>query len=298
MRRALLAAIAAVAVGCSGANPPGPGPSPGPPPPTSVGILAGAGDIAECSSPGAEATARLLDRISGTIFTAGDNAYPDGSAANFRDCYDPTWGRHKERTRPTPGNHDYALEPHNGAAYYDYFGANAGPRGAGYYSYSVGNWRIFALNSEIATGAGSAQAQWLRDELAQFPTQCSAAIWHKPLFTSGPNGDNPHMLDIWRILYDANVDIIINGHDHVYERFAPQDPNGRPDVARGIRQFTVGTGGVPLYSFVTTKPNSEVRATAWGVIVLFLGDGNYEWDFQPAGIPGVNFRDTGRGTCH
>ena len=106
------------------------------------------------------------------------------------------------------------------------------------------------------------------------------------------------MLDIWRILYDANVDIIINGHDHVYERFAPQDPNGRPDVARGIRQFTVGTGGVPLYSFVTTKPNSEVRATAWGVIVLFLGDGNYEWDFQPAGIPGVNFRDTGRGTCH
>jgi hypothetical protein len=295
VRRALLAAIAAIAAGCSGANAPT-GPGPGPPPPPTVNILAGAGDIGECSSPGPEATARLLDRISGTIFTAGDNAYPDGSAGNFRDCYDPSWGRHKARTRPTPGNHDYTLG--NANAYFDYFGSNAGPRGAGYYSYTVGTWRIFALNSEIATGAGSAQAQWLRDEIAQNPTPCSAAIWHKPLFTSGPNGDNPHMLDIWRILYDANVDIILNGHDHLYERFEPQDPNGRADPARGIRQFTVGTGGVPLYSFATTKPNSEVRATVWGVIVLFLNDGNYEWDFQPAGVPDVNFRDTGRGTCH
>ena len=201
MRRALLAAIAAFAVGCSGTNAPS-GPGPGPPPPPSVSILAGAGDIGECSSPGPEATARLLDRISGTIFTAGDNAYPDGSAAQFRDCYEPNWGRHKARTRPTPCNHDYTLG--NANADFDYFGSNAGPRGVGYYSYTVGTWRIFALNSEFERNpsAASAQAQWLRDEIAQNPTQCSAAIWHKPLFTSGPNGDNPHMRDTWRILYE------------------------------------------------------------------------------------------------
>ena len=292
MRRGLLAAAAAVVSACSGATgPSGPGQ---PPPPPGLAILAGAGDIAECSSPGAEATAQLLDRISGTVFTAGDNAYPNGSAAQFRDCYDPSWGRHKRRTRPTPGNHDY-VDP-TASAYYDYFGDNAGPRGLGYYSYTAGAWRIYALNSELPPGGMQSQAQWLREELNQNPA-CSIAIWHKPLFTSGPNGANPHMQEFWRILYNANVDVVINGHDHLYERFAPQDPDGRPD-ARGIRQFTVGTGGVPLYSFGATKPNSDVRASVWGVLVLFLGDGSYEWNFLPAGIPGANFQDSGRASCH
>ncbi len=294
MRRALLAAVAALVSACSGSS--SPGPVTPPPGGGGVAILAGAGDIAECSSPGAEATAQLLDRISGTVFTTGDNAYPNGSAAQFRDCYDPAWGRHKRRTRPVPGNHDY--EQAGALPYFDYFGDNAGPRGLGYYSYTAGSWRIYALNSEISGGAASQQAQWLRDELAQNPTQCAAAIWHKPLFTSGPNGENRHMLETWRILYNANVEVILNGHEHLYERFAPQDPDGRPDGARGIRQFTVGTGGVPLYSFATVRQNSEVRANVWGVLVLFLGESSYEWNFLPAGIPGVNFRDSGRGNCH
>jgi hypothetical protein len=260
-----------------------------------VAILAGAGDIAECSSAGAEATAQLLDRISGTVFTAGDNAYPNGSPAQFRDCYEPSWGRHKRRTHPTVGNHDF--EFNQGAGYYDYFGDNAGPRGLGYYTYTVGNWRVYALNSELTGGAFSTQMQWLRDEVATNPP-CSVAIWHKPLFTSGPNGPHPHMQGTWRILYNANVDVVINGHDHLYERFAPQDPEGRPDSARGMRQFTVGTGGVPLYSFGATRPNSDARASVWGVLVLFLNDGSYEWNFLPAGIPGANFQDNGRGSCH
>jgi hypothetical protein len=230
------------------------------------------------------------------VFTAGDNAYPHGSTAEFNNCYHPSWGRHKERTRPTPGNHDY--EQANASAYFDYFGDLAGPRGLGYYSYSVGTWRVYAINSELTGGAAGQQAQWLRDELARNPTPCAAAVWHKPLFTSGPNGENRHMQETWRILYNANVDVVLNGHDHVYERFAPQDPDGRPDNARGIRQFTVGTGGVSLYSFGPPKPNSEVRASVWGVIVLLLGAGRYEWNFVPAGIAGVNFRDTGEGSCH
>lgn len=230
------------------------------------------------------------------MFTAGDNAYPHGSAGEFANCYDPTWGRHKARTRPTPGNHDY--EQPGASAYFDYFGENAGPRGLGYYSYTVGSWRVYAINSELTGGAAGQQAQWLRDELAGNPTACAAAVWHKPLFTSGPNGENRHMQETWRILYNANVDVVLNGHDHVYERFAPQDPDGRQDNARGIRQFTVGTGGASLYSFGPPKPNSEVRASVWGVLVLFLGAGRYEWNFVPAGIAGVNFRDTGEGTCH
>ncbi|HEX7779362.1 MAG TPA: metallophosphoesterase, partial [Vicinamibacterales bacterium] len=238
MRRALLAAAAAAVSACSGSNPP----TPTPPAPAGVTVLAGAGDIGECGSAGPEATARLLDGIDGTVFTAGDNAYPRGSAAEFANCYDPTWGRHKHRTRPTPGNHDYEGDP-NALAYYDYFGENAGPRGLGYYSYPVGSWRVYSLNSELIGSAAGGQAQWLREELARFPTPCAAAVWHKPLFTSGPNGPNPHMQETWRILYNANVDVVLNGHDHVYERFAPQDPDGRPDNARGIRQFTVGTGG-------------------------------------------------------
>jgi calcineurin-like phosphoesterase family protein len=277
---------------CSGANAPDP-----PPPPNgqNIAILAGAGDIADCSSPGAEATARVLDQVSGTVFTAGDNAYPSGSPAQFRDCYDPTWGRHKGRTRPTPGNHDY--QDAGAAGYYDYFGDSAGPRGLGYYTYTVGSWRIYAINSELSGGAMTVQTQWLRGEVAQNPG-CSAAIWHKPLFTSGPNGENRHMQEIWRILYNAKVDVIINGHDHLYERFAKQDPDGRPDEANGIRQFTVGTGGVDLYSFGAIRPNSDVRASVWGVLVLFLSPTGYEWNFLPAGIPGVNFRDTGTATCH
>jgi hypothetical protein len=287
--------------GCSspsGPSPPnGGGPSPNTPPTTRGGpnVLVGAGDIANCDSPGDEATARLLDTIEGTIFTAGDNAYMNGSAAQFRDCYNPTWGRHRDRTYPTPGNHDY--ETSNASGYYDYFGGRAGPRNGGYYAYDVASWRVYALNSEFDKVPNLAQMQmdWLRSEFASRPAPCSIAIWHKPLFTSGPNGENPHMRDIFRLLYDNGVDVVLNGHDHIYERFAPQDANGRVDSARGIRQFTVGTGGVATYTNPRVAPNSERIFSVWGVLMLTLNSNSYEWEFISVD-PG--FRDNGSGSCH
>jgi hypothetical protein len=263
-------------------------------PMASSGVMVGAGDIGMCGTGGAEATARLLDAIPGTVFTTGDNAYMNGTSAEFSSCYEPSWGRHRSRTRPSPGNHEYGRT--GGAAYYDFFGASAGPSGDGYYSYTVGPWRVYALNSEVPSGAGSRQLEWLRQELAARPTSCTAAYWHRPLFSSGSNGDNYDMRDLWRTLYDANVDLIFNGHDHIYERFAPQDPDGRPDPQRGMRQFILGTGGASLNPLVTVRGNSEARAAVWGVTIFTLSTGSYQWEFVPAG--GAPFRDSGFGSCH
>ena len=257
------------------------------------GVLVGAGDIGMCGTKGAELTARLLDGIAGTVFTAGDNAYMKGTAEEFRNCYEPTWGRHRSRTRPVPGNHEYET---GGAGYFAYFGDRAGPSGAGYYSYGVGPWRVIALNSEIPSSPGSAQMEWLRLELATQRSLCTAVYWHRPLFTSGQNGDNPDMRDVWRTLYDANVDLVINGHDHTYERFAPQDPDGRPDSHRGIREFIVGTGGAMHYQLPQVRANSEARASVWGVAVFTLASGGYQWEFVP--VEGATFRDSGSGECH
>ena len=247
---AAMAAVIAVSR-CGGSTPSSPSPGPGPSGPPAV--LAGAGDIGLCGSPAAAVTGQLLDRIPGIVFTAGDNAYPNGRAADFRDCYDPHWGRHRERTRPAPGNHDY--ESPGATPYFAYFGDNAGPAGLGYYSYVAGPWLVISLNSEVLAGLGSPQQQWLRTQLTTSRARCTMAYWHKPLFTSGPNGPNPHMREIWRTLYDFDVDLVITAHDHLYERFAPQDPDGRADPTRGIRQITVGTGGGPLHSPITTAPN-------------------------------------------
>ncbi len=257
--------------------------------------MAGAGDIGECLSEGPELTARQLDAMpSAAVFTAGDNAYPNGSANDFIACYERSWGRHKARTRPTPGNHDYDTPGASG--YFDYFGAAAGSRGQGYYTYVVGPWRVFALNSEIPVDANSAQVSWLRNALRINPVNCTIAIWHRPLFTSGPNGPNLDMKDIYKVLYDANTEIVINGHDHLYERFAQQDADARADPARGIRQFTVGTGGVFTYPPQGLARNSEVQQSAWGVLKLTLTATTYEWEFVSAQNTG--FRDTGTGTCH
>ncbi|MEO8256051.1 MAG: metallophosphoesterase [Acidobacteriota bacterium] len=256
-------------------------------------MLVGAGDIGMCATGGAAQTARLLDGIAGTVFTTGDNAYMRGTADEFRNCYEPTWGRHRARTRPVPGNHEYET---GGAGYYAFFGDRAGPGGAGYYSYGVGPWRVIALNSEISSVPGSAQMEWLREELVSPRSLCTAVYWHRPLFTSGPNGDNPDLRNVWRTLYEANVDLVINGHDHIYERFAPQDPDGRPDFQRGIRQFIVGTGGATLYQFPQVRANSEARASVWGVAVFTLSSGGYQWEFVP--VEGAGFRDSGAGVCH
>lgn len=299
--RRLLAVAAAVLflARCSTDQlPVSPSPPVSPPPASWVAAgvpstFVGAGDIANCRTAGAEATARLLDGIPGIVFTTGDNAYPSGSAADFRNCYAPTWGRHLARTRPVPGNHEYERSA-SASAYFDYFGERAGPRGRGYYAYDAGSWRIYALNSEAPSGPGSAQMTWLRGKIAERPSVCSAAYWHRPLFSSGRNGDSPDMRDLWRTLHDARVDLVINGHDHSYERFGPQDPDGRPDP-RGIRQFVVGTGGTHLDQFVRIRPNSEVRGSTWGVAVFRLFDGGYQWEFVP--VAGSTFQDSGSAAC-
>jgi hypothetical protein len=220
--------------------------------------------------------------------------YPHGSVEYYRDCYEPTWGRHRARTRPTAGNHDYTGD--GGNAYYSYFGVNAGPAGLGYYSYNLGAWHIIALNSNLHMNRGSAQYEWLRADLAaNSGAACTAAIWHHPLHTSGENGRNTYTYDTWRLLYEARADVILNGHDHIYERFAPQDPDGRP-AARGIRQFTIGTGGSSLYRMTSLASASEVReAGTWGVLKLTLRAASYEWEFLP--VAGQSFRDFGRADC-
>ena len=255
-------------------------------------MLVGAGDIAGCGPElaDAEATARLLDSISGTIFTAGDNTQTAGTAQEFRDCYSPTWGRHKDRIRPAPGNHDWQTA--GGAAYFDYFGSAAGPAGLGYYSYDLGAWHVISLNGNVSMKAGSAQANWLRQDLEASQARCTLAYWHQPLFTSSVHGYDATSLNAWQLLYDYGAEIVLNGHDHIFERFAPQDPSGRRDDAHGIRQFTVGTGGYGLYPVVRLQPNSEVQGMAHGVLKLTLRGDSYDWQFIPAaGVELHGFRD-------
>jgi len=263
-------------------------------------VLVGAGDIADCKDlSGARATATLLDKIPGTVMAVGDLAYPDGTPANFA-CYDKTWGRLKNRTRPAAGNHEFHST--GAASYFQYFGETAGEPGKGYYSYELGSWHIVVLNSECAAAGGcdaaSAQGQWLREDLATHPVACTLAYFHKPLFSSGgAHGNDLGMKPLWDALYAANADVIVNGHDHDYERFAPQTPDGIADPSRGIREFVVGTGGKNLRPFTVVHANSEVRSReAFGVLKLTLAPGRYQWEFIPQA--GKSFQDSGAGTCH
>jgi hypothetical protein len=263
--------------------------------------LVGAGDIADCKDlEGAKATAALLAAIPGTIFAAGDTGCPDGSEENFLQCYAPTWGQFKDRTRPAPGNHEYHTK--GAAPYFKYFGAAAGEPGKGYYSYELAGWHILSLNSDCSDiggcGAGSAEEEWLRHDLATHPAKCTLAYWHHPLFSSGAtHGNDPEMKVFWQDLYDAGAEIVISGHDHDYERFAPQDSEAKPDPARGIREFVVGTGGRHRRGFGPPKPNSEVRnSDSYGVLKLTLYPDHYAWQFIPAA--GATFTDSGTGTCH
>jgi hypothetical protein len=275
-------------------------PSPATAPADQTAILVGAGDIADCRDlSGAEATAKLLDKIPGTVMAVGDLAYPDGSKENF-ECYDKTWGRAKSRTRPAPGNHEF----HSSGAtpYFEYFGAAAGDPKNGYYSYELGTWHIIVLNSECkdvgGCESGSPQEKWLRADLAAHPAACTLAYWHKPLFSSGnAHGNDPIVSPLWQALYKAHADVVVNGHDHDYERFGPQNSDGGADAARGIREFVVGTGGKNHRPFVTPKPNSEIRnADAFGVLKLTLKAKLYDWEFIPEA--GKSFTDSGSGNCH
>ena len=281
------------------ASPPSEVPSIGPAPSIHPGItaadavLAGAGDIAVCGGAGAERTARLLDRLSSAVFTLGDNVYPSSTADLLRQCYDPAWGRHRARTYATPGNHDWEVE--RGAPYFAYFGAAAGPAGTGYYSFTLGSWHVLSLNSNIAASPGSAQYEWARRDLAAHPAPCTLAMWHHPVFSSGAYGNSPNMREIWRLLDRAGAELVITGHEHSYERFAPQTADGRPD-ASGLRQFVVGTGGADLRRFAAIQPHSDVRSDdTWGVLKLLLRESAYEWEFVP--VEDQSFSDQGTAAC-
>ena len=261
----------------------------------------GAGDIALCNSSMDEATATLLDQIDGTVFTAGDNAQAQATTDEFNNCYDPTWGRHKPRTHPAIGNHEYNAAS-NAAPYYEYFGAAAGELGKGWYAYDVGSWRVRVLNANcgiVACTVGSPQEQWLRSDLVANPRTCSIAIWHQPRWSSGSaHGSTASTQPFWQALYDYGAEIVISGHDHDYERFAPMNASGAADPTNGIREFVVGTGGAGLRTLApNTLPTTEIRqATSQGVLKLTLGQSAYEWEFIP--IAGQAFTDRGSGTCH
>jgi hypothetical protein len=265
-------------------------------------VLVGAGDIASCDDlRGADATAKLLEKIPGTVFAVGDLAYPDGSDEQFASCYGPTWGRFKGRTRPAPGNHEYHSDGASG--YVRYFGDAAGDPKKAYYSYDLGRWHIIALNSECFQVGGctkdSEQGKWLEKDLAEHPTACTLAYFHKPLFSSGQaHGNDPVVKPLWEILYHAGADVVVNGHDHHYERFASQDPDGKLDPQHGIREFVVGTGGKNSHRVLgPAQPHSEVRqADTFGVLKLVLHAQTYDWEFVPE--DGKRFVDSGTDKCH
>ena len=291
-----LTLVIATVVGCDSENVSAPEPTNGDP------VFVGAGDIADCEMSGDEATAELIANIDGTVFTLGDNAYPRGSAANFADCYEPTWGREKHRTKPVPGNNDYVEA--GAAGYFDYFGSAAGDPGKGYYSYDLGQWHLVALNSNCEQVGGciatSAQVRWLEDDLAANEYKdCTLAYFHHPLFSSGGiHGNTPEMKPIWEALYAAGADVVLSAHEHNYQRFAPQDPSGTRESEQGIRAFVVGTGGGKgHYKIESPIENTEVyNDDTYGVLKLTLHPSGYDWQFVP--VEGEAFTDSGSEWCY
>jgi hypothetical protein len=225
----------------------------------------------------------------GKILALGDVVYRDGTRWQFRNCYHPSWGRLLSRTRPAPGNHEYRTN--EAAAYYEYFGERAGPAGKGYYTYTLGAWRIYSLNSERNIPE---QTTWLRNHLRQNPSKCVLAYWHKPLYTSGelPTPEvRPLFLELWK----ARADVVLNGHEHNYERFDPQDADSNYR-AQGVRQFVIGTGGAPPRPFTSVAKHSKVRyADGLGVLQMKLSPDKYSWKFVPA--PGALRADSGSANC-
>jgi hypothetical protein len=251
-----------------------------------------AGDIGLCGSAGVAQTARLVAGLDGGLLLAGDIAYFQGTAANFRDCFDPLWGQFRARWHPVPGNHEY--ESPGAAPYFTYFGEAAGPPGRGYYSFTAGDWVILMLNSNIPATRGSPQWEFARGVLEGQRTPCTMAVWHHPVFSSGPNGNNGHMRDMWALLEANRAEVIVTGHDHLYERFARQTSDGSADPVNGVRQFTAGTGGAELYNFVRASQHSEERIMRFGVVRFTLGPAQVDWEFL--GVDG-SIADRGLDTC-
>ena len=262
-------------------------------------VLAAAGDIADCASTGDEATAALLQAMpTATIAALGDLAYESGTPAEFANCYGPSWGRYKARTHPAVGNHEYQTPA--AAGYFGYWGAAAGNPAAGYYSYDLGSWHVVALNSNcavVACSAGSLQETWLRGDLAAHAAKCTLAYWHHPVFSSTAGTASAAVRPLFQALYDAGADVVLTGHAHNYQRFAPQSPAGAADPARGIREWVVGTGGAARHLVGAPIPNQEVaNDSTYGVLRLTLLPSGYRWRFVPQA--GGVFADSGSGVCH
>jgi hypothetical protein len=268
--------------------------------PTSPEFNGGAGTAGEC---GMRATSNLL--LAGkfaAVLALGDNQYPCGAYSDFLAGFEPSWGRVKQLIHPVMGNHDFLCDGSNtGPGYFQYFGAAAGTVNQGYYSFDIGSWHLIALNSEChavgGCGSTSPQGQWLAADLAAHTNTCTLAYWHYPRFASGLEGNQADIGPFWDALYAAGVDVILNAHEHHYERFAPQTPAGQVDAARGIREFIVGTGGRMLHGFTFNGANSEIRLNqSWGILQLTLRPSSYAWQFVPvaAGAPA----DAGSAACH
>ena len=258
--------------------------------------LLAAGDIAGCNSDGDEATAALLDHLPGIVAALGDTVYDSGTAEEFSECYEPTWGRHKDRTRPAVGNHEYLTA--EAAGYFGYFDPVVQ---SSYYSYDLGAWHVVVLNSNCSQVGGchqgSPQEQWLRQDLAAHPTACTLAYWHHPRFSFGKYDDNEATRRLWQALYEAEAEIVLTAHDHNYQRYAPQDADGIRDPARGIRQYVVGTGGKNHYPLGTPPPTVEAsNDDTFGILSLTLQPTGYDWMFIP--VAGGSFTDTGKEACH
>jgi len=252
-------------------------------------VLAGAGDIADGGS-GDVQTARLLDRIKpDVVFTTGDNAYPDGKLSDFQRYYDPTWGRYKDVTRPSPGNHDHHTS--GAAGYFAYFGPQAP---AAYYSYDLGSWHVISLDTELPVEPGSPQYEWLRKDLAASRATCTLAYWHKPRFTAGQYDDQTFTRPLWELLYAARAELVLNGHDHDYQRYTRLDPAGHADPSRGIREMVVGTGGAGLYRLRPDVRREAGYDKGYGVLQLTLRPKSYDWRFVP--VSG-SYTDPGSGAC-
>lgn len=251
------------------------------------------GDTGWCGAPAMPQLSRLLATLGGDIFLAGDLAYPNGSPGEFQRCFEPDFGRFRSRFWATPGNHDYQTAAADG--YFTYFGDRAGPVRRGYYSVRSSTWQVLMLNSQIPIGRNSAQLEWVRAELAANQSRCAMAVIHYPFDSSGPNGGNPQLRDLWDVMHAHGVDVVVAGHDHFYERHAPQDASGRADAARGIRLFIAGTGGAPPYSRARAALHSEVLISSHGMLRLKLEPALYEWEFLDLNGAAA---DRGLTVCH
>jgi acid phosphatase type 7 len=256
-------------------------------------VVLAAGDIASCDLAGDERTAALLDRHRGTVLTLGDNAYEDGSSTEFQTCYGPSWGRHKQRIRPSPGNHDY--ETPGASGYFAYFGKAAGPNPRGYYSFDLGEWHVVSLNSERDTAADGAQVSWLKRDLARSRAICVLAYWHRPRWSAGKYGDDTRVAAFWDVLYDARADVVLAGHDHTYQRYRPMNKRGAEDGRRGIRSFVVGTGGASPHRLRPDPRRHAAKAGTWGILRLTLHPRRYAWRFLP--VAGGRYSDAGSARC-